>query len=1070
MTGNIFLNSQNIRTNTIPKREIISSDSVPTSGENSDDFYKVTQVSYDSDLLAKGITSSAPVTLAVVPFKKLTASENAEAEILNIQRNLNTITISNVNDIINDLTGSGFSSNELEAINDSTQYAQFKSAVSSITAAYNAKAAYMTHLANMYMIETDENFSYDYGEGTFPQKLNAIGITESESKLGWLERQIKITKSGYNIAQLMQIIRNSFARRKFGKNFVVGTPSSSPLAIETASLSYYDELYETFFGPVYADRDSSISDYENKLDTLIIADSKDITYTANQIDPAALYSRMIGSLANFNQQVNLTSSANVGIFSNLLTYVDESYTVLPVDVNVGDQDALKLYRSADEFFLGMPLITDKTLLKTRSQRFANDATAIENSFKADVKTLAGLSTSTPRETEAIKDLGGWKSFLAQMSIMMEESFYTTQNWTSTIRFAILLKAAEDAQVRNKIFKIMMLRERVRNYKSYVVPGLQNDFLTAAKNELEDAIADLVTLFTPSESSITGAQNDDEIDQLEFDSFKSALGQSTVFDVGSASQFEWDTQKPASSLIYEVIEGLTDPADHQWDNFFKSAILAENITSTSSRSFKTISNWQKENSVLQAKVGISTGFLGLSRDDRALLFLSKWLSIIVDFPFYIEVTEGTMPSHPVDTGKNDYGVASTFVAVMFKAYYSTTAYAELKKALSLTYTDTTDAASFENFLKYTWPISQNILQDGQDFYDGVNFVYRFIMQASSLLTIASDLAFNYTPTFGESLSNNYTYNAVLNLNRQSRFAFSKNDTYDNFSKDQHKTTDTLNGFLRYVQDDPEVSTAEDSFLVICGLPYGILDRLGAFDQTKIGYLNVTLTLKTINSIETDDVVITKKYPIQGYVEHQLLNYTPTINASRDQVLSATSLYELNKNRTFVTNLQFTPDSKINELQSTSLLNYVQMFYGFIFGPYITVQKELPDITSQGVLSARSTIQDRVYEYRLAELIETRYASTGTGALIVNKSNLITQALGGNIFDKIIAIPVDANLLTRGRNGYLADVIASVTTEFSTREAVTSTRSVTQDPQALIRSPNLSRQSISNVVNNTVRINR
>jgi len=986
MTGNIFLNTQNIKANTIPAREILSSESrTACSAETADDFYKVTQVSYDKDLLDKGITSSAPVTLAIIPFKKLKEVDNAESNILNIQRNLNTITISNVNNIINELTGSSFSNNELLALNDTTQFNAFKQAVTKISAAYNAKSAYMTHLNNMYLTETDENYKFSYGEGSWPQKISAIGITETESKLSWLENELSIDPFGYNITQLMQILRNSFARRKFGVYFnafaAVRTDELTPMFVRPAPGILYSQIYEEFFGSSYTHPYSSATDPYNKLDMLIIADSKDVAYTRTAISPEVLYASIIGELSNFDEKIELTNTTNVGVFSNLLKYTDESCAVLPVDVRVGNQDDLKLYRSADEFFIGQPLITDKNLLKTRAQKFSNDAVAIENSFSGDITRLAQVRSAimslSGRPSMPI-DLYNWNCFLTQMNAMMLESFYTTNSWTSIIRFSLLLKANRVHSDKTKIFKIMMLRDRVKNYKEYSLTVTQESaFLVAARTELEDAVSDFLSEFEPIINSPSAWEDLlDDFDRTDgaviFDAFKTAIerrsyGLGRGADLGEP--LEQDTRKSATEILASISEGLNDPGSHQWDNFFTAA----RNSAGSYSGFKSDKVWTSLSSVLTSKIEISAGFLGLSRDDRAFLFLNKWLSIMTDFPFDLDVVPGGLPY--IDGGLLDRAVDISNVGVKFIATYSTTRYEDLRKSLSLTLSsDNVTDDSFDSFLKYSRPISQSILQDAQDFYDGVNFVYRFIMQSSTLLTTATKLAFGYTPTFNESLSNNYTYNAVLNLNRQQRFAFSKNNAYQNFSKDQYKSTDILNGFLKYIQDDDQVSEIEDSFVVVCGMPYGILDRLGAFDQTKISYLNLTLTIRTINSLTTDDVIITKKYPIQGIIEHQLLNYTPTTNASHDLILNATPLYELNKNRIFVTNTQFSNESKKNELQSTSLLNYLQLFYGISFDPYLTVQKVLPSITDQNILNARDKVKEKVYEYRFGELIEARYASS------------------------------------------------------------------------------------------------
>ena len=168
-------------------REIASDRNILPNAQDvvtADDFYTVVQTSYDTNLIDKGMCSSTPITIAVIPFTKLTQDNNAEADILNIQRNLDTVSISNVNDVINSLTGT-LSSDVNTSLDDRSQIDSLRSATSKITSAYNAKASYMTHLAGPYEIETNSDFDNSYGEGSLPASIPITKITSFENYRDW---------------------------------------------------------------------------------------------------------------------------------------------------------------------------------------------------------------------------------------------------------------------------------------------------------------------------------------------------------------------------------------------------------------------------------------------------------------------------------------------------------------------------------------------------------------------------------------------------------------------------------------------------------------------------------------------------------------------------------------------------------------------------------------------------------------------------------------------------------------------------------------------------------------------
>lgn len=1025
-----------------------------------DDFYNVVQTSYDASLIDKGLCSSTPVTVAVIPFTKLTQENNAEADILNIQRNLDSIAISNVNDVINDLTGT-LSAGVNASLDDRSQIDSFRSATLKLTSAYNAKAAYMTHLASPYDVETNADFDNSYGTGDLPSKIPTTKITTFEEKIDWLDAYLNIEsesiKSGYNIKNLLQIIRNAFARKVYGSKFFV-TGSTGSLYVRPINADVFNSTLESYFGNLTNVDDSCLNINDENTDFLIAADSKAVAYTYVGINFESLATSLIGDLYSFTTGLNLTNTTNVGIFSRLLQYQDTGKTVLPLDVNIGNQATLQAYESADEFFLGLPLASDKENLLSRLDKFTTDTTAIESATIHGVSNLVGNSY----------DLNLLTCFLGQMRTMMQESFYMTNGQTSIMRFALMMTALNDTEARRRVFNIMMLRDRLINSLDYVVPSEKSSFESRVRVALDAAIFNFIKHIAPKYTEpvpLYRLDRSDSAQEMEDKASRSKtmqISQDEEILASVQSAFAWSPPGPGGAYFgddipYEFAIGdnntttatrdmldalmtdLNDPSSHQWDNFFKAARRVESGSRGNFLKTQPASSGSRTGSdVLLYKVGKTGTLTRLTRDDRAFLFFNKWLSIISNFPFKIEFESTT---RGYSDNKKQFLEA--------KVYYSSTSYEDLKNALYLTLNDFT-TAQFTYYIEYVQPLARSILQDAQSFYDGVDYVYRFIMQSSALLTNASNLAYAYTPSFGESLSNHYTTNAILNLNRQAKLSFSRNSPYQNFSKDQYKRSNTLNGFLKYIQDDDEVSSIQDSFIVVCGIPYGMLDRLGAFNQNKIGYVDVTVTLRPIGGSETGDVEITKSYPINAYVEHQYLNYNSTTNASYQQVLDATSMYELNANLALVVNNQFDEVSKKNELQSTALLNYIQLFYGLTFDYNITSQSILADITTANTKFAIDAFKEKIYRYRFDELVESRYISTGVSSLRFSRSNIITKTLGGGVFDKIVAIPIDASLLKGTREGYLVDILTSVTTRFVERTEPVVTRTVTKAGTNLLSS--------------------
>ncbi len=984
-----------------------------------DDFFSVVQASYDVNLKDKGVCSSTPVNIAVIPFTKLTQTNNAEADILNIQRNLDTIAVSNVNEIINYVT-STLTTQENLALDSKSQLVSLNDAAIKITAAYGAKSAYMTHLADIFGLETSTNINYTFGTGPVPGSIPTIKITSFENKKDWIESYLKIPSQffseSYNITTLAQIAKNSFARKFYGNAFTTSGSISNPLYVNPINISAFNAAATSYFGDLASASDSSILDLSDEnTDILIKSDCKAVAYTLRNFDPLPTVANLLGKLSLFTAGLDLTGENNIGSLSSFIRYNDNNKSVLPVDVNIGTQAELQIFESADEYFLGLPLANNKPDLLNRRDKFAVDTRNSKTSFDAGLQNVL----LPPNQ-----DLAAYQAYVAQMYSMMQTSFYTTNNATSMLRFALLLSSLNSTSIRRKIFRIMMLRDRIKNSSDYVSSSQRSSFLSNARSELETAVNNLAIDILPTYFQEDPNQ-EDIVTKAQENLGKTSTANNIPVPLGKTEGLG-----SAENFQSRLIEDLLSTIDHQWDNFFSAA---KNVESNSSN-FNSIS-WSNGQSTLNATTGITTSLLRLSRDKRAFIFFNKWLSIIDNFPFklniYLETTRRTYTEEGLFFD-NDRSITATYVVADY--FYSPSLYDDLKKALSLTLTGELTPDQFTFYIQYVQPVAKEILQDSQSCADGINFITQYLSQASTLLNDAAARAYEYTPVFGENLINHYTANAILNLNRQVSFAFNSEPTYTNFSKDQYKNTNTLNGFFRFIQDDPEVSTVEDSFAVVCGIPYGLLDRLGAYRRDKTTYLDISILFKTIGGDESQNITIVKTYPATAFIEHQVQEFSDTTNTSYQNVLDATKVSEFvfNPGGFGLDNSAVIEEqAKKNELQSTTLLNYMQLFYGLTLDPRITQQVVLPVITDQKILDARLKLTKEIYSYRFGELVESRYVSTGKNSLRFSQGDLITQALGGCVFDKVVAIPVDASILKHGRENYIVDILINVTTRFTNR---------------------------------------
>ena len=140
---------------------------------------------------------------------------------------------------------------------------------------------------------------------------------------------------------------------------------------KTSAAEYFGDLSNT-------DSDVNLTWDDDLTNALIVSDSKAVAYTRAGISPDSIINSLIGQLSLYNVGLNLTSNSSLGIFSNFTRYTDGTKAVLPLDVNIGGQTSLQTYESADEYFLGLPLNSNKEDLKDRKSTRLNSSHVSES--------------------------------------------------------------------------------------------------------------------------------------------------------------------------------------------------------------------------------------------------------------------------------------------------------------------------------------------------------------------------------------------------------------------------------------------------------------------------------------------------------------------------------------------------------------------------------------------------------------------------------------------------------------------------------------------------------------------
>jgi hypothetical protein len=463
----------------------------------------------------------------------------------------------------------------------------------------------------------------------------------------------------------------------------------------------------------------------------------------------------------------------------------------------------------------------------------------------------------------------------------------------------------------------------------------------------------------------------------------------------------------------------------WDVFFDGAKTVENSLIRSASTFS--------GSPLSLRAGQQTQFYQIARDHRALSFLMSTLRFlstsVSETRYYMQASTGRRrdtTSYEYDFGHqpeyfNDLLRSISLVSdASFSlsttssggiGFLSADAYNEIK-------------APLDDFSGYASAIISTLLQSLQDGVDGLNYVKTYMNTSLSLLKQATTAAFDYRVKYGESLAALYTSNTLTNLAKIKNSKFSSLPGFKKYDPYYFRSSAYLPGMVQYAQK--VLPKTEDSFVVICGLPYGLLERLGAYDLSKERVVSITLTFREINDDSPIAYAITKRYPASSFIDPAKQEYNIENFSSQAQFLGQTKLYYLNSAGELAIDT-FTDDNvKMNETESVSTLEYFRMLYGVNLDLEALLQSTQVDASAlfPGIETARNKVVVKIENLGFDDLITSRYIRAAENTIMLGQKDAFQGALSGFSFDKIVAIPIEGSSLRRDKDFYLCDILISV----------------------------------------------
>lgn len=1042
----------------IKPRDVISNRSFnvqrSTNRENSryvqadvnDDSLNSNESGYDVVIKEKGITSSSPVVLGIVPIR--TAAE--EEEIINIQRNLNIQTIKPVSKIIDQVSGSF---NDAEArVTTTTPTSAIKTAFNDLFSVYQPKFNYLNYIDDFLELQVADSPSFEISikqissQGTVIfDRPRSSGISTYASTRTWASNRalMRTYSDRFNISNMMQMLKNTLSRLRY-----TTLGSNRPAEDATFSVDGFALASD------YADAGSIIlnlyntnqvvfeGDFDSVSDQLLLIIAKEEIF--NRSFPSGLNIRdsitaLTGDLVNDLRPQNFHSKPNLGVFNNLVYQENQGKTVLSFDNILTNQEYLNNFETADQFYLVYPIANDRQLLASRTSNFEQ----ITNNLVPQMNSFLDKLTRDNQAT-VIKSFFSTLNDFISGTILVNTPIESISQFNQAKAISVLLKAKEDKRLLDYIIKILMLRDRIRHARDYVSDAQRSDFVSASTSELRRYVWLLTKTYfgfsyeDPEEPDGPLSTQSDGHQRIADILNGAGIGRDAGTRILERQWGETSGRNTWSISAYTAFDPLRrqlldTSTGMVWDIFFDGAKTVENSLARSVSSF--------DGNPFNSRAGKQTQFYQVSRDHRALAFIMSTLKFLTtgvsETRYYMQATTGVrsdQTTYEYDFGHQPayFNDLSQSISLIVDNTFSLSvgATAGVSFLGERVYNDI--RTSLVDFSSYASAILTSLLQSIQDGIDGVNYVNTYVNTTLTLLKSASAAAFNYNVKYGESLATLYTSNTLTNIAKIKNRSFVGLDGFKKYNSYYFRPGRYLPGMVQYAQK--VLPSAEDSFIVLCGLPYGLLERLGAYNLSRERNVNITLTFREINNDSPVSLVVNKRYPATSFIDPGNQAYDIESFAGRAEFLGKTRLYYLNRSGELAVDT-FTDESiKSNELESTAVLEYLRILYGLDLDLEALVQNNQVDASElfPGLESAKNKVLKSIEELRYDDLITSRYISTAESSIMLNQQDIFQKSMAGFSFDKIIAIPVDGSSLRRGKDFYLCDVLISVT--LSTQEEI------------------------------------
>jgi len=945
------------------------------------------------------------------------------------------------------------------------------------------------------------------------------------------------TDSRLNITKMAQLARNCYGVLKYA-GITTKASQDNTFTIESVSNDVYDQSIEMLGSIYDNSYNLNSTMLEQVADCIFTTLSKDISlqYSSGFSDPGAdvktVFRTALGGLSDLGNEQDLSSNKNCGAFSEILSLTNEGLFVLSLDNASQSQSFLSDYVVADQYYLIDPLANNPSFLDTRSQQFQQIYQNIYNNLDSLRKKMI-LNNDTTMFFEFLNCISAYidRSFMTEIPVSIVD------REASALRFTLIMKSADDPALMNVLFKIAGLRDRMRNsedyeqdstkvgaFKAKALAGIKtqearlasllgltgypalssgDDIIEKTLSLLDLKIPSIANLVTPGadqqDSIKTDSMSDlwkpsvldpfltDDANQLDlFYEFAKNLEKSSTLTsagmtndnpftakVGIISQFiESNRDHRAFSFFLKTIYWFRGLINDNGDSIFQLTSYQDNFTEVSS------SGGGDASSRTYDKI-----YYSLYYDYKFFANIKGIINKVLSLTNILTTTDTAQPSDisgyenqikttvvTTSSSIDDIALAAELLDIQTEEIISATFDGEYLTVSRVATQDTKDV--YESNVKILVDsLLAPTMYKTQVVYDTFSYILDYITKTNSLLSTAATAAKNYIPAYNENLASLYTRNSVTWLERCRQNGLKTSD-FSHYTSDYYRTSSYLLGMLNYA--DTVLPTAEDSFIVVCGIPYGMLERLGAFKLNVEKDVNITLTFRDVNYGTATKFERTYKFPAVSFVDQATQQYTTNSIGSQEDLVNSTTLKFLDQNGNIATDNFTDVEVKTQEIQSNSILEYMRLLYGLDFDINAFHQNQDVDVTSAypNLASIKTIFDNYVAGLKINPLVKSRYTRTVDNIVELQKQKIMKEALQGFVFDKIIAIPISGSDLSGSSDFYLCDLIISVelVTSAINTATETTTSTITSASQTARRSersePSSSRsREISEIVRKT-----